>query len=159
MNNALTVRLACTTALVLCSIVLPGTVRAQSSSRTDSADVIAAVARFHSALAAGDSAGALSLLAADVVIAESGGIEMRDEYRSHHLPADIEFARAISGVTADVRVTVRGDVAWLTSTSATRGEFRGRPINSRGAELIVLTRESGGWKIRAIHWSSRRAAP
>jgi ketosteroid isomerase-like protein len=46
-------------------------------------------------------------------------------------------------------------VAWATSTSTARGEFRGRPVNSEGAELMVLTRTPEGWKISAIHWSSR----
>ncbi len=43
---------------------------------------------FHEGLAARDSVTALSLLAEDVVIYESGGVEAsREEYRSHHLPA------------------------------------------------------------------------
>ena len=29
-------------------------------------------------------------------------------------------------------------------------------INSQGAELMVLAREDGAWKIKAIHWSSRQ---
>jgi hypothetical protein len=28
-------------------------------------------------------------------------------------------------------------------------------VNSIGAELMVLTRMMDGWKISAIHWSSR----
>jgi ketosteroid isomerase-like protein len=126
---------------------------------SDSADVLEAVRRYHSALATGDSATALSLLAPDAVILESGGVEAREEYRSHHLPADIDFARAVPSERANSRVTVRGDVAWVSSTSTSRGEFRGRPINSRGAELMVLSREANGWKIRAIHWSSRNRNP
>jgi len=37
-------------------------------------------------------------------------------------------------------------VAWVTSTSVTQGELRGRAINSAGAELVVLTggRTAGG---------------
>jgi ketosteroid isomerase-like protein len=51
---------------------------------------------------------------------------------------------------------VRGDVAWVVGTSTTRGEYRGRPVDSAGAELMVLTRTPQGWRIAAIHWSSRR---
>ncbi len=44
----------------------------------------------HEALASGDSVTALELLAEDVVIYESGGVEAsREEYRSHHLPPDM----------------------------------------------------------------------
>jgi ketosteroid isomerase-like protein len=88
-------------------------------------------------------------------VLESGGVESRDEYRSHHLAGDIEFAKAVPRTRAAIKVTVAGDVAWATSTSITQGEFRGRAINSSGAELMVLTRTGSGWLIRSIHWSSR----
>ena len=115
----------------------------------------AAVAAYDRALQAGDSAAALALLAPDVVILESGGMESRQEYRSHHLASDIAFARATRATPGPMQVVVRGDVAWVSSTKTTTGEFRGRPVNSSGAELMVLSREASGWKIRAIHWSSR----
>jgi ketosteroid isomerase-like protein len=121
----------------------------------DSAAVATVVERYHRSLESGDSASALALLTSDASILESGGIETREEYRSHHLPADIAFARAVKSVRGPIRVVLRGDVAWATSTSATQGEFHGRPINSLGAELMVLTRTTEGWKINAIHWSSR----
>jgi ketosteroid isomerase-like protein len=127
--------------------------------RSDSADVVAVVERFHRALALGDSAAALSLLAPDATILESGGVESRAEYRGHHLPGDIEFARAVRSERGPVRATVHGDVAWTVSTSTTQGEFRGRQINSAGAELMVLTRTPEGWRISAIHWSSRARRP
>jgi ketosteroid isomerase-like protein len=121
----------------------------------DSAAVAAVVERFHAALEAGDSTSVLALLAPDAVVVESGSIETREEYRAHHLPADIAFANAVTSVRTPPRVKVRGDVSWSTSTSTVRGEFRGRAVNSSGAELMVLTREGDGWKISAIHWSSR----
>ena len=120
----------------------------------DSVAVVAVVDRYHRALSDGDTATALSLLADDAMILESGDVETREEYRSHHLPADITFARAVPSVRGPVRVIIRGDAAWATSTSKTQGSYRGRAISSRGAELMVVTREGDHWKIRAIHWSS-----
>ncbi|HEX9893759.1 MAG TPA: nuclear transport factor 2 family protein [Gemmatimonadales bacterium] len=117
---------------------------------SDSSEVAAIVERYHAALA---------LLADDVVILESGGRESRDDYRAHHLAADIAFARAVLSQRGPMTVRVRGDVAWVTGTSTTQGEYRGRPVNSTGAELMVLSREAGGWRIRAIHWSSRSRRP
>lgn len=135
-------------------------VKSERQARSDSATVAAAVERFHAALAAGDSAAALSLLAPDAVILEAGGIETRDEYRAHHLPGDIAFAAAVKSERGPARVFVRGDVAWVSATSTTAGEYRGRPVNSVGAELVVLVRSGQGWKISAVHWSSRaRRAP
>ena len=125
----------------------------------DSADVVATVERFHAALSAGDSAGAMALLAPDAIILESGGVETREEYRSHHLPGDMAYAKSMKSTRKPIRVTVRGDVAWASSTSTTTGESRGRAVNSAGAELVVLARTAAGWRISAIHWSSRTIRP
>jgi ketosteroid isomerase-like protein len=124
--------------------------------RDDSVSAVAAVERFHQALAQGDSAAALALLADDAVIVESGVVESRQEYRSHHLPADIAFGRAVKGTRSTVRVSIQGDVAWTTAGSSVEGVYRGKPVRAKGAELVVLTRSAGGkWMISAIHWSSR----
>lgn len=127
---------------------------------SDSADVVAAIAKFHAALASGDSSAALSLLTDDVAILESGGVETKTAYRSGHVTGDMAYAKAVPSNRTVVAVRIRGDVAWVTSTSVTQGTYRDRPVNSAGAESMVLSRESGDWKIRAIHWSSRaRRAP
>ena len=122
---------------------------------TDSLQAAATVRAFHRALAQGDSTTVLGLLAQDVVILESGGLEGLADYRSHHLPADIGFARAVPSQEGSLQVTLAGNVAWVVSTSQTTGTFRERPINSAGAELIILSRVGPSWQIRAVHWSSR----
>ncbi len=122
---------------------------------TDSADVALVVNGFHAALTAGDTAAAMRLLASDAVIQENGGVETRADYAQHHLAGDIQFARAVPSVRSGVRVVVAGDAAWTSSTSVTKGTYRDRTINSVGAELMVLSRANGTWRIRAIHWSSR----
>lgn len=123
----------------------------------DSASVAATVHAFHQALRLGDAAAVRELLADDAQVAESGDIETRSQYLSHHLPADMAFAAAVSREAGDTQVAVAGDVAWVMSTSRTRGTFRERPVDSTGAELMVLSRDGDRWRIRAIHWSSRRA--
>ena len=122
---------------------------------TDSADVAAVVAKFHASLAAGDSSAALAMLADDVTILESGGVETKTQYRTGHINGDMSFAKAVPSVRTVTGVRVRGDAAWVTSSSVTQGESNGRQVNLAGAELVVLTREGGAWKIRAVHWSSR----
>lgn len=144
-------------ALMLLTACFTHPARAQSAS--DSTLVIAVVERFHAALRAGDSITAVAQLAPDVVVLESGDVETRAAYLAHHLPADIEFAKAVTAQRDPARVQIRGDVAWTMSTGKTRGTFRGREVNSIGAELMVLTRTTDGWKISAIHWSSHRATP
>jgi len=143
------------TAVPCAAALMLGAAGAALAQESDSAAVAAVIERYHHALATGDSSLALALLADDVVVLESGGIETHDEYRSHHLPADIQFARAVSSTREAPRVVTRDDVAWASSTSRARGEFRGRAIDSMGAELMVLVRTKDGWRIAAIHWSSR----
>lgn len=136
----------------------PAVLPAQTES-PDSAAVAQAVTDYHAALARGDSVAALVLLAPDAVILESGGLESREEYRAHHLPGDIRFARAVPSRRGSIRVTVAGDVAWTVTSSETTGTYRDRAINSAGVELMVLSRTPEGWRIRGIHWSSRSRPP
>ncbi len=147
-------KLAALLGFAACLSVDPSTVHSQEAV-ADSATVAAVVHGFHAALQTGDSARVLRLLADDAVVLESGGQETRGEYRAHHLNADIQFSQAVTTSQRDLRVVVRGEVAWVSSVSEVSGTYRGRSVNSVGAELIVLTREADGWRIRAIHWSSR----
>lgn len=126
-----------------------------TGSVTDSAAVVEVIELYHEALAAGDSATAISLLAPGALILESGGMETREEYESHHLPADIRFARAVARERGPIHVRVQGDVAWAASVSRSVGTYGQREIDARGAELMVLRRASDRWRIEAIHWSSR----
>ena len=144
--------------------ILAGSVTAEPEHVTermsgDSAAVAGVVDQFHDALTKGDSATALSLLAPDAVVLESGRLETRNEYRSHHLSSDMQFSRVIKAVRGPVKVVVAGDVAWTSGTSTAEGEFNGRAINTTGAESMVLSRSSGVWRIRSIHWSSRNRRP
>lgn len=146
------------TVTALCAVLIITLVGAASlSGQQDPEEQVAAVVdAFHLALAAGDSATALSMLADDVTILESGGVENKQHYRSGHLSGDMRFAQAVPRERGDIEVTVMGDVAWAHSTSITQGQMGDREINSQGAELVVLAREGGTWRIKAIHWSSRR---
>ena len=116
--------------------------------------IAATIEAFHDALKSGDRAAVMALLAPDAQILEGGHAESRDEYEKGHLKADIEFAQAVPGTRENTKVRQEGSVAWATSSSRVSGSFKGREVNSAGAELMVLTRSADGWRIRAIHWSS-----
>lgn len=150
-RRVIAIALALTAALVA---AVPDAV-AQQVENADSAAVVEVIERYHTALATGDTATAMSLLVPGAVVLESGGIETREEYRSHHLPSDMAFAAAVPRERGPIEVRIRGNTAWAASTSVTRGTFRDREINSQGAELMVLVRTEEGWRIEAIHWSSR----
>ena len=168
MPNQLMLTCAATLALVLTAGALPAQVSTAApppaaapspASQDDTAAVARVIDRFRSAMVAGDTATIMSLLEPNAVILESGGIETRAEYQSHHLASDISYAKATKSTRGPMRVAVIGDVAWAASTSTTTGESRGRPVNSAGAELMVLTWTPAGWRISAIHWSSRSLRP
>lgn len=126
---------------------------------TDSAAIVRVASRFHGILSTGDTLGISALLAPDLRVIEGGTVENRQEYLSHHLAADIEFAKAIKEERTSFSYTCEGNIAWLVSTSNSIGKFRDRDINSAGAELLLLGRNAAGWKIRAIHWSSAKRQP
>ena len=141
--------------LILAATLLLAPALLHAQEARDSADVVATVRAYHAALAAGDSAAAIRLLHPDVVIFESGHAETLAEYRGGHLPADIRFAAATRRVLTSETVAVSRDFALYTGGSHTTGQVRGRDIDARGVETMVLVRTSDGWRIRHIHWSSR----
>jgi ketosteroid isomerase-like protein len=143
-------------ALGVALVVAP--IHAQTPS-TATADVQKVIDAFHAALKAGDTARVMTLLAPDVLLLEAGGIETRAEYESKHLPADVEFEKAVTTSFKPYRVTVVGDAAWAVNTSEYKGTFKDRPVDSVGVELMVLSKDTTGWKIRAIHWSGRSRRP
>lgn len=147
---------------LMCGLLTAGTtsaVEAQARSghaHETPATPAAVVELFHAALAAGDSVAATRLLDTGVVVLESGDLETRAAYLRDHLPADIRFARSTKSVRQVKRVEERGRTAWVVSTSRATGKFDGRPVDSDGAELIVLERVGQDWRIVAIHWSSHK---
>ncbi len=143
------------TAPLVFALALISVPASAQSPTADQIAVLATVRAFHEALAQGDSLAALRLLADDATVLESGTRETRAEYRRYHLPGDIAFGRAVPSKRGDPTVTVQGEVAWVVGTNRTTGTFRDRAINSAGAELVVLSRTPDGWRIRAVHWSSR----
>jgi ketosteroid isomerase-like protein len=114
---------------------------------------------FAAALDAGDTAVLSAMLAHDVQIAESGGIERSlEEYRSHHMGADIEFAKAVETKVLSRQVYEGEGLTTVMTEAVSSGTFRGNTINSSLMETMVLKQTDGDWKIVHIHWSSASLA-
>lgn len=122
----------------------------------DSAAVLATVTRFHDALSARDSVGAVSLLASDALILESGVVETRADYVGHHLAADMKAGQGAKRARVVLRVTLIGDAAYVVTKTTTPATNADGSNGSEMAELMVLSKSSTGWAIRTVHWSSRR---
>jgi ketosteroid isomerase-like protein len=123
------------------------------------AEIQKVVDAFHAGLKKGDTGAVMQLFAPDVLLLEAGGIETRAQYEKDHLPADIEFEKVVSTVFKPYRVVVVGDAAWAINNSEYKGTFRDRAVDSVGVELMVLSKDTSGWRIRAIHWSARARTP
>ena len=142
--------------LICASTITPA---AAQTPANDEAGVMATVKAFHTAFAAGNGAAVMQLIHDDALMMEGGNIETRSEYEKAHLPADLAFEKAVTAKRTPVRMVVRGDAAWVTTSADFVGTFENRPVDFLGLELMVLSREPAGWRIRAIHWSARNRRP
>ena len=140
-------------------LAIPAKAVFTEATQSGTAEAIATSTHFYDLLRRGDSAAAARLLAPDAIVLESGDLETRAEYLAHHIGADIDFAKAVPSKRTIRQVVRQGDAIWLAATSTSTGQFESRPINSSGAELMVLSRSQSGWRIRAIHWSSHKKQP
>ncbi|WP_224946716.1 DUF4440 domain-containing protein [Massilia sp. MS-15] len=113
---------------------------------------------FHAALTSGDKAKALALLAPEVAIYEAGYVERsRDEYASHHLGGDMEFARSSTRKVLAQTERIDGNTAIVWEESETTGTSRGKPVHVFGTGTAVLEKKGDAWAIVHVHWSSRKA--
>ena len=118
----------------------------------------ATVDGFHKALQKGDARAAAALLADDALIFESGGVQQsKAEYQAAHLPADIEFTKAVKETVTRRTGSATGSVVWIASEGRVSGAFRGKPVERTTTETMILRRAQGGWKIVHVHWSSGAA--
>ena len=145
---------------------VPGATADAAQAPLSPAEVVEA---FHEALATGDRAGALSYLAADLVVFESGRAEMSlQEYTQQHLKADMEFSATTRRVKFDQQEHVKGRSAWVLNRTRSTGSFRGKQIGNETMETMILRRVDrpgkgretaqpvpAAWKIVHIHWSTR----
>ncbi|MCL4838969.1 MAG: DUF4440 domain-containing protein [Thermoanaerobaculia bacterium] len=118
-----------------------------------------AAARFGKALESGDRVAVLDCLAPEVVIFEHGGAELsRDEYASHHLDGDLAYLAEIDVRVVDRKVLDSADRAIVLTRTESKGQYKGKPVASRGTETLVLERRGERWLIVHVHWSSGRSS-
>lgn len=134
-----------------------GETRAADAAQTAQApDTPEAAARaFHAALASQDETQVRALLAENVLILESGGAERSlEQYASHHMMSDMAFLSSVSSETLSQTSEVFGDIAWVATETALRGNFNEREIAVKSQESLVLQRAGEGWVIEHVHWSN-----
>ena len=158
--------IAIAAALLLADVAIAHPEAGQEKSAT-SAGAVAPSARpaaavvdaFHAALGRGDAKVALSYLADNALIYESGGVERgRQEYASHHLGADSAFAQAVPGTVTRRAGDAVGNIAWIATEGRTTGTYKDKAIDRVTTETMVLRRQGKAWKVVHIHWSSAAGA-
>lgn len=147
-----------TQSAILCLALLAAVNSFAETAAPDAAAIKQTAEEFHQALAAGKPDRVIELLQSDALIVEGGHVQTRDEYQREHLAADIAYAAAVPGKQLSALVRQEGDVAWVTSTFKVNGQYKNKEINELAAETMILTKTPAGWRIRAIHWSSQKAA-
>jgi len=112
------------------------------------------VQQFHQALQQGNRDLVLAQLSPSVQIFEGGAVERsRDEYKTHHLDADINYLKQVSSELLEQQIEIVGDVAYAVSRSSQKGEIKGKKIDRTGTESLVLRHIQGQWQIVLVHWS------
>ena len=97
-----------------------------------------------------------SVLAPDVLIFESGGVESSlVEYEGHHMPADMAFMKNMNREVVFQRLIDSGDSAIVVTHSRVHGTFKGRVIDLNTTETLVMRKVNGQFSVIHIHWSSR----
>ena len=119
----------------------------------------AVVDAFHGALRRGDTKAALSYLAENALIFESGGVERgKQEYAAHHLSADAAFAQAVPGKVTRRAGEAVGNIAWIATEGRTTGTYKDKAVDRVTSETMVMQRQGKTWKVVHIHWSSAAGA-
>ena len=127
-----------------------------ASTAFSNADPVGAVNAFHQALARGDKEAALAVLAADVLVYESGSAERsRDEYAVRHLQDDVAFSQTTQRKILRSDSRIDGKLAVVTQEIETTGRYKDKDVHLFGLETTVLERVHGRWRIKHVHWSAR----
>ncbi len=140
----------------LCGAMLVWACAANAADATSAEAASKVAAQFHAALTAGNADGASALLSAKALVYESGHAETRDEYISHHLAADIAFAKATQRTVKNTQQHCDESMCVLMQSSETTGTVKGKSVRYVGQETMVLRREGDAWKIQHVHWSSHK---
>ena len=136
------------------ALLVVGAADAAQTNNTEAASKV--VEQFHAALKAGNADSAVALLSATALIYESGYAETREDYISHHLAADIAFAKDTQRTVKSTQKQCDESMCVLMQSSETTGTFKGKKVNSVSQETTVLRREGDTWKIKHVHWSSQK---
>ena len=138
--------------LGLAAALFASTLAAAQDTRTP----VGTVDSFHKALAIGNTAGVLALLARELVVYEYGLVDPTLEaYAFKHLPTDMDYAAATEWALESRRTGGTGEFYWVLSTYRVTGTDKaGQAIDQNTLETVLLRRMGEGFRIVHFHWST-----
>jgi uncharacterized membrane protein/ketosteroid isomerase-like protein len=111
---------------------------------------------FHMALVEGDEETVARVLAADVVILESGHAQhSRQEYMSGHMKSDMAFLPNMQREVIEQKASQSENLAWVITHSRMFGEYKGQSIDQTSREMLVMQNTGDKWEITLIHWADK----
>lgn len=125
----------------------------------DEAAVRAVITQHAAAHETGDLAAIEKLWVHDdtATVAEGGEFNYGwNEFRDHHLRPEIEAMKNVKFPLENVKIHVKGNLAWATYSYRMSGEYKGRPFDSAGAATVVLEKRGKDWLIVHEHTSTKR---
>lgn len=134
---------------------------AQSPETSPEAQVRTVVEAYHKAFEQRDLEGLRRLLAPELLVFESGGVDRgRDTYLGHHLGPELKEMNAWTTSGMEMKVQTEGAMAYATCAFAYEATFtNGKTSKAKATETLLLAKEKDQWLIRHIHWSSRAIKP
>jgi ketosteroid isomerase-like protein len=103
----------------------------------------------------GDVDSLRAIVAPEVLIFESGGVESSlVEYEGHHMLADMEFMKAMDREAISQQMKHSDDLATVFTRSRISGSYKSKEIDVYSTETLVMRKMNGKWKVVHIHWSS-----
>jgi len=95
-----------------------------------------------------------------VIVIENGHANYGwQDYRDHHLAAEIKEFKNTKYVLTDVKIKIDTKTAWATFKYSIGADVKGRRIEGAGLGTAILEKRNGQWVI--VHWHTsapRRAA-
>lgn len=112
-------------------------------------------AKLHQAISAGDVETLRTLIAPEVLIFESGGVEASlAEYEGHHMPADMAFMKGMKPELLLQQIFEAGGFVVVVTQFRIQGVVKEQNIDLSSTETLLMKNIDGQWQIVHIHWSS-----
>lgn len=140
--------------LSLSWLILTGFVSENAEAAGEARSAVSVADQFKQALHAADAAAVRETLSENVLIFESGKVESSlEEYASHHMAADMAFMKEMEASILSRTVFEDEAMATVSTVYHLKGTYRGKSLDEKSSETLVMRKINGAWKIVHIHWS------